>query len=286
MMALFSRQKLIAALIAGCTAAAFNSVSLAADADAAAVPAAHQEMAADFDKATLPVDPGKALYEKHLHHMMSDYSWMTQDTAKRAAMAFTAIDKAVKAGKINDAQAASLQKAVIDFYQENKSYAEQLARLSGDEAKAYRVDCAEFLQLSKNIDRLSKQSGVDAAVIEDILSHPQKVQPGDRDQRAAAFLGQLVKQQKLTAEEANSMIAFMTKSHSDFAKMNDEQRQAYKEKVQAMSEDQRYEEMSKATGISVDRLKEIFTVMKQELKAQIAANQKAADSEAKADSAQ
>ena len=279
-MALFSRQKFVAALIAGCTAAAVNSVSLAAEAaDTAAVPAVHQEMAADFDKATLPADPGKALYEKHLHHMMSDYSWMTQDTAKRAAMAFTAIDKAVKAGKINDAQAASLQKAVIDFYQENKSYAEQLAKLSGDEAKAYKTDCAEFLQLNKNIDRLSKQSGVDDAVIEDILSHPQKVQPGSRDQRASAFLGQLVKQQKLTSDEANAMIAFMTKSHENFAKMNDEQRQAYKEKVQAMSEDQRYEEMSNATGISVDRLKEIFAIMKQEIKTQVTVNQKTKDSQ-------
>lgn len=272
-MNLFSRKKLTAALAAGCSIIAINAVSLAAEApEAAPAPAAHQEMAADFDKATLPADPGKALYEKHLHHMQSDYSWMTPDTAKRAAMAFTAMDKAETAGKIDAQQKTALQKAVISFYKENQFYANQYAKLSGDEAKAYRTDFGQYLQLAQNTAKIAKDSGVDEATVAEIFRHPgPKMQPGSRDQRAAAFLGQLVKQQKLTSAEANSMIAFMNEAHENYAKMDDAQRKAYKEKISAMTDEQRYAEMAAKTGISADRLKEIFTIIRDEIKAQAAA---------------
>ncbi len=85
-------------------------------------------------------------------------------------------------------------------------------------------------------------------------------------------MGQLVKQQKITSDEANSILKYMGDAHEKIAKMSEQERSDYIKEHKDMTPQQRLDEMSQATGISSDRLQQIFTVMKEELKAQIAAN--------------
>ncbi len=282
------KKKLATAIVAGCSVVALSSISFAADADVnnTKLPVApYHQMNADFDKATIPaavLQDSKAVYEKYTQQFKADYKW-TDNACKRAAMSFVAIDKAYANQKITTQQAESLKQEILAFYKGNNKYYEKLAKLSGDDAKAYAEKNADKLFLNKNFAKIAKATNIPEETVAEVFkpTHHRNPNIGDVQQRATAFMGQLVKQQKITSDEANSILKYMGDAHEKIAKMSEQERSDYIKEHKDMTPQQRLDEMSQATGISSDRLQQIFTVMKEELKAQIAANKAVQEQQAK-----
>ncbi len=283
------KKKLATAIVAACSIVALSSISFAADADVnnTKLPVApYHQMNADFDKATVPatvLQDSKAVYEKYTQQFKTDYKW-TDDACKRAAMSFVAIDKAYANQKITTQQAESLKQEILAFYKNNNKYYEKLAKLSGDDAKAYAEKNADKLFLKENFAKIAKATNIPEETVAEVFKpthHRKNLNAGDVQQRATAFMGQLVKQQKLTSDEADSILKYMSAAHEKIAKMSEQERSDYIKEHKDMTPQQRLDEMSKATGISTDRLQQIFTVMKEELQAQIAANKAVQEQQAK-----
>ena len=276
------KQKISTAILVGFSAIAVSSVSFAAPADAnLLVPPPDHQMMVDFDRATLPPSAEnpdrqqyKAAYYQYVKDIKADNNWNDFAT-KRAAMAYVAIDRAVDNNTLTSSEAKNLKKAVNKFYKDNLTYSNEVSKLDKDQAKAYIKEHKANLFINENLATLAKQ----AKISEDTAAKVLRPQPKDHRpdfnssyQRAVAFAGQMVKSGKVTSDEANTLLSYMQSSHEKLANMNKDERKAYMEKVRTLTPQQRLDQMAKDTGISSERLSEIFDAVKAEIQTEISIN--------------
>lgn len=276
------KQKISTAILVGFSAIAVSSVSFAAPADANLfVPPPDHQMMVDFDRATLPPSTEnpdrqkyKAAYYQYVKDIKADNNWNDFAT-KRAAMAYVAIDRAVDNNTLTSSEAKNLKKAVNKFYKDNLTYSNEVSKLDKDQSKAYIKEHKANLFINENLATLAKQ----AKISEDTAAKVLRPQPKDHRpdfnstyQRAVAFAGQLVKSGKVTSDEANTLLSYMQSSHEKIANMNKDERKAYMEKVRTLTPQQRLDQMAKDTGISSERLSEIFDAVKSEIQTEISIN--------------
>lgn len=284
------KKKISTAVLVGFSAIAVSSISFAAPAtnDMPPLPPDHQMMV-DFDRATLPPAPEnperqqyKAAYQQYVKDIKADNNWNDFAT-KRAAMAYVAIDRAVDNNTLTSKEAKNLKKAVNKFYKDNLTYSDEVSKLDKDQARAYIEAHKSNLFINENLASIAKQ----AKISEDTATKVLRPQPRDHRpdfnsayQRAVAFAGQMVKSGKVTSDEANTLLAYMQSSHEKFAKMSKDERKAYMDQERTLTPQQRLDQMAKDTGISSQRLGEIFAAVKDEIQTDININKQIQEKQA------
>lgn len=284
------KKKISTAILVGFSAIAVSSISFASPADnALPVPPPDHQMMVDFDRATLPPRPEapdkqqyKAAYQQYVKDIKADKNWNDFAT-KRAAMAYVAIDRAADNNTLTSKEAKNLKKAVNKFYKDNISYSDEVSRLDKDQARAYMEEHKANLFINENLASIAKQ----AKISEDTATKVLRPQPKDHRpdfkgsyQRAVAFANQMVKSGKVTSDEANTLLAYMQSSHEKFAKMSEDESKAYFEQERNLTPAQRLDQMAKETGISSQRLGEIFAAVKDEIQTDININKQVQEQQA------
>lgn len=273
------KKKISTAILVGFSAIAVSSVSFAAtpDSDMPAPPPYHHLMAS-FNNATLPPAPDrqqyKAAYQQYKQQIKADNNWNDFAT-QRAAMAYVAIDRATDNNTITKDEATSLKQAVNKFFKKNLSYSNKVSKLDKDKAKDYMKKNKKHLFINENFAAIAKETKLSEDKVATVLRPQPKDHRPDFNsvyQRAVAFAGQMVKSGKVTNAEANTLLSYMQSAHEKFANMSSDERKAYIAQEKALTPEQRLDNMSKETGISTQRLTEIFAAVKDEIQTDMAIN--------------
>lgn len=271
------KRKLTMAILAGCSVIAIGGISLAATTNTEQMPPpppCQQQMMGDFngpERGDRNNQNHKEEFENYSKQLQNDYS-MSEDTSKRAVRDFMSVDRAVEQNKITSAQSESLKKAIAGFYQDNKQYSDSLEKLSGDEAKTYIQKNEKHLFLEQNLDSLANETSISSETLKDVFRRPGPPRNDmQRPPHMKDMMQQLVNEQKVTNDEANAITEYMESVHKKDGKMQGDKPDGHKNKnrneAKNFNEDERLAEMSEGTGISTERLKEIFSAVKSEMKA-------------------
>lgn len=269
------KKKLTAAILAGCSTVILGSVAFAnPSTNTPPPPPSHMEMPSpDAMKCPMPPMNNEA-FNKYCQQLEKDCSWMYRTTRECAARDYVAIDKAVSDNKITDKQATKLKKELVSFYKNCQKQQDEMRKLNKKDARDYRKENREDFSLRDNFDKISQKTGISVDTLNEIFRKPAKQMMfrDDMNQRLTAITNQLVADGKLTQDEVNKINQYMQSGRDKFVQMNKEQRQAFIEDYRKMTPQQRLDQISAGTGISTQRLQEIFDIFKEAVKDKIPAN--------------
>lgn len=260
------KKKLAAAILAGCSTVIFSGIALANPPQPPPPP--------PIDLTQRPAPPPKPFMhneeiQNYCTQFESDYSWMYLSTRERAARDFVSIDKALKDNTISSNQATKLKKEVISFYKNNQKYDDKMRKLNRDEAKQYRQENHKYFSLRANIADISESTTIPVDTLKRILFKPNPKAPKDRDdlsERLAKFTNQLVVEGKITQQEVDILDEYMQSGRDKLANMTKEERREYLADYRQLTDEQRLAKISEGTGISPERLQQIFTAFKEAVK--------------------
>ena len=185
---------------------------------------------------------------------------------------FVSIDKALKDNTISSNQATKLKKEVISFYKNNQKYDDKMRKLNRDEAKQYRQENHKYFSLRANLADISESTTIPVDTLKRILAKPdpKKMKPtkarDDLSERLAKFTNQLVADGKITQDEVNILDEYMQSGRDKLANMTKEERREYLADYRQLTDEQRLAKISEGTGISPERLQQIFTAFKEAVK--------------------
>ena len=269
------KKKLAAAILAGCSTVILGSVAFANPTNTPPAPPTQVSMPAPDKVVTCPMPPMQnEAFNKYCQQLEKDCSWMYRTTRECAARDYLAIDKAVSDNKITDKQATKLKKEINSFYKECQKQQDKTRKLNKKDARDYKKDNRQYFSLRDNFDKISKNTGISVDTLNQIFPKKERgmMFRDDMNQRLTEITNQLVADGKLTQNEVDVINKYMQSGRDKFMQMNDEQRQAYIEDYKKMTPEQRLEEISAGTGISTQRLQEIFDIFKEAVKDKIPAN--------------
>lgn len=263
------KKKLAAAILAGCSTVIFSGIALANPPQPPPPP--------PIDLTQRPAPPPKPfMHNKEIQNYCtqfeSDYSWMYLSTRERAARDFVSIDKALKDNTISSNQATKLKKEVISFYKNNQKYDDKMRKLNRDEAKQYRQENHKYFSLRANLADISESTTIPVDTLKRILAKPdpKKMKPAkardDLSERLAKFTNQLVADGKITQDEVNILDEYMQSGRDKLSNMTKEERREYLADYRQLTDEQRLAKISEGTGISPERLQQIFTAFKEAVK--------------------
>lgn len=259
------KKKFAAAILAGCSTVIFSGIALANPPQPPPPP---------IDLTQRPAPPPKPFMhneeiQNYCTQFESDYSWMYLSTRERAARDFVSIDKALKDNTISSNQATKLKKEVISFYKNNQKYDDKMRKLNRDEAKQYRQENHKYFSLRANLADISESTTIPVDTLKRILAKPNPKAPKDRDdlsERLAKFTNQLVVEGKITQQEVDILDEYMQSGRDKLANMTKEERREYLADYRQLTDEQRLAKISEGTGISPERLQQIFTAFKEAVK--------------------
>lgn len=260
------KKKLAAAILAGCSTVIFSGIALANPPQPPPPP--------PIDLTQRPAPPPKPFMhneeiQNYCTQFESDYSWMYLSTRERAARDFVSIDKALKDNTISSNQATKLKKEVISFYKDRQKYEDKARKLDRRDAREYRQENREHFSLRANIADISESTTIPVDTLKRILFKPNPKAPKDRDdlsKRLAKFTNQLVVEGKITQDEVNILDEYMQSGRDKLANMTKEERREYLADYRQLTDEQRLAKISEGTGISPERLQQIFTAFKEAVK--------------------
>lgn len=266
------KKKLAVAILTGCSSVILSGIALANPPQSPPIPQV------EITNEALHASPSKPLslnvdFQNYCNQFEDDYSWMYLSTRERAARDYLLIDKALKNNKISSMQADKLKQEIIDFYKDNQKYQDNARKLTRKEAKIYRHEHAKHFFLNDNFDEISQDTTIPVATLKNIFKHPEprrihqeKPYRGELNQRLVEFTNQLIAEGKITQEEVDVLGNYMQAGRDKFAKMDKQERHDYLDTYKQKTDEQRLVEISQGTGISNERLQEIFVIFKQAVK--------------------
>lgn len=272
------KKKLAVAVLAGCSSIMLSGIALA-NPPQPPPPPPQVEITGE----ALRTSPPKPLslnidFQNYCNQFEADYSWMYLSTRERAARDYLLIDRALADNKISTTQADKLKKEIIDFYKDNQKYQDKARKLTRQEAKIYRQEHAKHFFLNDNFAEISQDTTIPVATLKNIFKHPEprkihqeKPYRGELNQRLIEFTNQLIAEGKITQEEVDVLGDYMQAGRDKFAKMDKQERHDYLDTYKQKTDEQRLAEISQGTGISTERLQEIFAIFKQAVKDKIQA---------------
>lgn len=266
------KKKLAVAILTGCSSVILSGIALANPPQSPPIPQV------EITNEALHASPSKPLslnvdFQNYCNQFEDDYSWMYLSTRERLARDYLLIDKALKNNKISSMQADKLKQEIIDFYKDNQKYQDNARKLTRKEAKIYRHEHAKHFFLNDNFDEISQDTTIPVATLKNIFKHPEprrihqeKPYRGELNQRLVEFTNQLIAEGKITQEEVDVLGNYMQAGRDKFAKMDKQERHDYLDTYKQKTDEQRLVEISQGTGISNERLQEIFVIFKQAVK--------------------
>lgn len=270
------KKKLAIAVLTGCSSIILSGIALANPPQPPPPP--QIEITQDAVKTSVPKLFDNKDFQKYCSQFESDYSWMYLSTRERAARDFLNIDKALANNKISATQATKLKQKIIDFYKDNQKYQDKARKLTRQEAKLYRQEHKKYFFLNDNFAEISQDTTIPVAILKNIFRNPEprklhqeKPYRGELNQRLIEFTNQLIAEGKITQEEVDVLGDYMQAGRDKFAKMDKQERKTYLDTYKQKTDEQRLAEISQGTGISTERLQEIFAIFKQAVKDKIQA---------------
>ena len=264
-------KKMTAAVLAGCTMFVFSNAALAAPADGAGAPPSRVEC---FERG-VPDGPAgfakdRGLIRDYQQQFESDYGWMYADTRRDAARSFAQVDNALDDNKISQQQAEKLKKKLISFYKDKQKYEDNMRKLDKREARSYHEQHRHHLSLRDNIPELAKSSGIAESTLDSIL-RPERRHPHFRGHQQMydglqQLRQKLISEGKITQQEVDAMSSYMQSLHNKYVQMDADQKDGFMQDFRKMSDEEKLSDMSAGTGISAERLKEIFDAFKDEIR--------------------
>lgn len=263
------KKKLTAAILAGCSTFILSGVALANPPQPPPPPPT--ELA---QRPTPPPPPPRPFVhneevQNYCTQFENDYSWMYLSTREDAARDFVSVDKALERNTISTNQATKLKKEIISFYKNNQKYDDKMRKLNRDEAKQYRQENHKYFSLRANLADISESTTIPVDTLKRILAKPNPKAPKDRDdlsERLAKFTNQLVVEGKITQQEVDILDEYMQSGRDKLANMTKEERREYLADYRQLTDEQRLAKISEGTGISPERLQQIFTAFKEAVK--------------------
>ena len=260
------KKKLTAAILAGCSTFILSGVALANPPQPPPSP--------PTELAQRPTPPPKPfVHNEEVHNYCtqfeSDYSWMYRSTREDAARDFVSVDKALERNTISTNQATKLKKEIISFYKDRQKYEDKVRKLDRRDAREYRQENHEHFSLHANIADISESTTIPVDTLKRILFKPSPKAPKDRDdlsERLAKFTNQLVVEGKITQQEVDILDEYMQSGRDKLANMTKEERREYLADYRQLTDEQRLAKISEGTGISPERLQQIFTAFKEAVK--------------------
>lgn len=259
-------KKLSTALLVGCTTLIIGSTAFAAtnDNQMPPPPPPHQQMMPppmNFDK-----------IKSYNEEFQQKYTWMYTSTRHRVAGTFAEIDKAVDNNKISSTQADKLKEIIISFYKNQQKYLDEMRKLERPEVFKYRRENRDNLSLHANFKDISESTAIPVDTLKEILRplpprHVKSPKPAkdNLDQRLRDFTNQLIQEGKISQQEVDSISDFVQTGHDKFKQMDKAQRDELLNQYKNMTDEQRLQQFADGTGITVERLKEIFNIFKTEM---------------------
>lgn len=264
------KKKLTAAILAGCSTFILSGVALA---NPPQPPPPPTELA---QRPTPPPPPRPFMhnedFQNYCTQFESDYSWMYLSTRERAAEDFVSIDRALQDNTLSTNQADKLKKEVIKFYKNNQKYEDKARKLNREEAREYRRENNKYFSMRANLADISENTTISIDTLKRILIKPAppKIKPDkvrdDLSERLAKFTNQLVIDGKITQQEVDILDEYMQSGRDKLANMTTEERHEYLDGYRQLTDEQRLAKISEGTGISTERLQEIFTSFKEAVK--------------------
>lgn len=263
------KKKLTAAILAGCSTFILSGVALANPPQPPPPPPT--ELA---QRPTPPPPPPRPFVhneevQNYCTQFESDYSWMYLSTREDAARDFVSVDKALERNTISTNQATKLKKEIISFYKDRQKYEDKARKLDRRDAREYRQENREHFSLRANITDISESTTIPVDTLKRILFKPNPKAPKDRDdlsERLAKFTNQLVVEGKITQQEVDILDEYMQSGRDKLANMTKEERHEYLDDYRQLTDEQRLAKISEGTGISTERLQEIFSTFKDAVK--------------------
>ncbi|MBM6748758.1 hypothetical protein H5995_05615 [Megamonas rupellensis] len=260
------KKKLTAAILAGCSTFILSGVALANPPQPPPPP--------PTELAQRPTPPPKPFVhneevQNYCTQFESDYSWMYRSTREDAARDFVSVDKALERNTISTNQATKLKKEIISFYKDRQKYEDKVRKLDRRDAREYRQENREHFSLRANIADISESTTIPVDTLKRILFKPNPKAPKDRDdlsERLAKFTNQLVVEGKITQQEVDILDEYMQSGRDKLANMTKEERREYLADYRQLTDEQRLAKISEGTGISPERLQQIFTAFKEAVK--------------------
>lgn len=252
------KKKLTAAILAGCSTFILSGVALA------------------NPPQPPPPPPRPFVHNEEVQNYCtqfeSDYSWMYLSTREDVARDFVSVDKALEHNTISTNQATKLKKEIIRFYKDRQKYEDKARKLDRRDAREYRQENREHFSLRANIADISESTTIPVDTLKRILAKPdpKKMKPAkardDLSERLAKFTNQLVADGKITQDEVNILDEYMQSGRDKLANMTKEERREYLADYRQLTDEQRLAKISEGTGISPERLQQIFTAFKEAVK--------------------
>ncbi len=264
-------KKMTAAVLAGCTMFVFSNAALAAPPNNSDYPPSRVEC---FERG---VPDGQARFYKdreqvraYQQQFESDYSWMYADTRRDAAHSFAQVDNALADNKISQQQADKLKKKLISFYKDRQKYEDNMRKLDKREARIYHDQHRHHFSLRDNIPELAKSSGIAESTLVSIL-RPERRHPHFKGQQQMyeglqQLRQKLIAEGKITQQEVDAMSSYMQSLHDKYVQMDADQKDGFMQDFRKMSDEEKLADMSAGTGISTERLKEIFEAFRDEIR--------------------
>lgn len=260
------KKKLTAAILAGCSTFILSGIALANPPQPPPPP--------PTELTQRPTPPPKPFVhneevQNYCTQFESDYSWMYLSTREDAARDFVSVDKALERNTISTNQATKLKKEIISFYKDRQKYEDKARKLDRRDAREYRQENREHFSLRANIADISESTTIPVDTLKRILFKPNPKAPKDRDdlsERLAKFTNQLVVEGKITQQEVDILDEYMQSGRDKLANMTKEERREYLADYRQLTDEQRLAKISEGTGISPERLQQIFTAFKEAVK--------------------
>lgn len=263
------KKKLTAAILAGCSTFILSGIALANPPQPPPPP--------PTELAQRPTPPPKPFVhneevQNYCTQFESDYSWMYRSTREDAARDFVSVDKALERNTISTNQATKLKKEIISFYKDRQKYEDKARKLDRRDAREYRQENREHFSLRANIADISESTTIPVDTLKRILAKPdpKKMKPtkarDDLSERLAKFTNQLVVEGKITQQEVDILDEYMQSGRDKLANMTKEERHEYLDDYRQLTDEQRLAKISEGTGISTERLQEIFSTFKDAVK--------------------
>lgn len=260
------KKKLTAAILAGCSTFILSGIALA-----------NPPQPPPTELAQRPTPPPKPFVhneevQNYCTQFESDYSWMYLSTREDAARDFVSVDKALERNTISTNQATKLKKEIISFYKDRQKYEDKVRKLDRRDAREYRQENREHFSLRANLADISESTTIPVDTLKRILAKPdpKKMKPtkarDDLSERLAKFTNQLVADGKITQDEVNILDEYMQSGRDKLANMTKEERREYLADYRQLTDEQRLAKISEGTGISPERLQQIFTAFKEAVK--------------------
>lgn len=266
------KKKLTAAILAGCSTFILSGVALANPPQPPPPPPI--ELA---QRPTPPPPPPRPFmhnedFQNYCTQFESDYSWMYLSTREHAAEDFVSIDRALQDNTLSTNQADKLKKEIIKFYKNKQKYEDKARKLNREEAREYRRENNKDFSMRANLADISENTTISIDTLKRILIKPvpPKMKPDkvrdDLSKRLAKFTNQLVIDGKITQQEVDILDEYMQSGRDKLANMTKEERHEYLDGYRQLTDEQRLAKISEGTGISTERLQEIFTSFKEAVK--------------------